>query len=105
MKIVRVIIFKNDKEFSQFSSAVCEKMQTIDSDKEFCGIWSEIQSDESEVLNSISATVNYFIESDKKEIIFGCCEKDYNNILTKLNLVNCNIDKIGVDTILNCDVI
>ena len=100
MKLVRIIIFKDDKEFSQFSSAVCDKMQAIDSDKEFCGIWGEIQSNESEVLNSISATVNYFIESDKKEIIFGCCEKDYNNILTILNLEDCNVNKIDVDIVI-----
>ena len=99
MKSVKIIIFKDDKEFSRFSSAVCDKMQAIDSDKEFCGIWGEIQSNESEVLNSISATVNYFIESDKKEIIFGCCEKDYNNILTKLNFADFNVVKIDVETI------
>ena len=101
MKSVKIIIFNDDKEFSQLSSAVCDKMQAIDSDKEFCGIWGEIQSNESEVLNSISATVNYFIESDKKEIIFGCCEKDYNNILTKLNFADFNVVKIGVEAILN----
>jgi hypothetical protein len=100
MKLVRIIIFKDDKEFSQFASVVCEKMQTLDSDKEFCGIWGEIQSNEGEVLNSMSATVNYFIESDKKEIIFGCCEKDYNNILTKLNLEDCNVNKIDVDIVI-----
>ena len=101
MKTVKIILFKDDKAFSQIANAVCEKMQNIDSDKEFCGTWGEIQYNESEVLSSISATVNYFIESDKKEIIFGCCEKDYNNILTKINLVDCNIVKIGVETILN----
>ena len=100
MKTVKVMLFKDDKEFSQFSSAVCDKMQAIDSDKEFCGIWGEIQSNENEVLRSISATVNYFIESDKKEIIFGCCEKDYNDILARLALKSCNVVNVEVEALL-----
>ena len=45
---------------------------------------------------SISSCVNHFIESDKdkKEIIFGCCEKDYNDIMAKLNISGCSIKKI-----------
>ncbi len=100
MKIVKVILFKDDKEFSQFSSAVCENMQSIGSEKEFCGIWGEIQSNENEVMRSISATVNHFIESDKKEIIFGCCDKDCNDILARLNLMSCNIVKVEVKALL-----
>lgn len=101
MKLLKIIIFKDDKEFSQFASAVCEKMQSIAPDKEFCGVWGEIENNENEVLNSISATVDHFIESNKKEIIFGCCKKDYNDILAKINSVNCNVVKIDVETILN----
>ena len=95
MKLIKIIIFKDDKEYSQFSSKVCEKMKSIDTDKEFCGIWGEIENNSTEVINSISTTINYFVASDKKEIIFGCCEKDYNNILIKLNVEHCDIQKIN----------
>lgn len=97
---LKIILFKDDREFFQFADKICDRMKEIPSDSEFCGIWGEIQSNECEVLNAISSTVNYFIESGKKEMIFGCCEKDCDKILSKLNLADCTVDKVDVTALL-----
>ncbi len=94
MKIVKVVVFKDDKECSLFSDQVFESLKNIEPDKEFCGIWGEIQYNSEEVINSISSCVNHFIQSQKNEIIFGCCEKDYNDIMAKLNISGCSIKKL-----------
>lgn len=99
MKKLFVIVFENDKKYSLLSNLICQKFSKLDDDKEFCGLWGEIQGNANGVIDSISAAVNHFIDSNKQEIIFGCCEKDYDEIIRRLNLSDYLVDKIDASTI------
>ena len=77
MKKLTVILFENDLEYKEYSNRVCEKFANLSAEKEFCGTWSEILFNNEECIASISGCINHFINNtDKAEIIFGCCEKD-----------------------------
>ena len=75
-------------------NVVCENMKSITSKQEFCGFWGKIGYNKEECLRSISATINYFIESDKEAIYFGCDENDIDDLLLSINTKNCEIIKI-----------
>lgn len=91
MILLTVIIFRDSNSFSALSSKVCEKL-SLDKDKEFPGCW-DIVDNRKDVISSISNTINYFIEtSDKNEIVFGCCTKDYSDIMQYINTDNCEIN-------------
>lgn len=95
MKKLNVIVFANERECNKHTNNVCEKLSDLPENKSFCGIWGEIQFNAQEVISAISSTVNYFIASDKEEIFFGCCEKDYKNILAAINTQNCDVIKLS----------
>ena len=64
-------------------------------EKAFCGTWSEILFNNDECIASVSGCVNHFINNtDKIEIIFGCCKKDYDAIITQIHIGNCVIEVI-----------
>lgn len=95
MKKITVAIFENDFEFKEYSNLVCEKFANLPADKEFCGIWGEILFNHSEVISAICTTINHFVDNtDKTEIIFGCCKKDYDAITTEIHIGNCVIEVI-----------
>ena len=48
-----------------------------------------------EVLSAISGSVNRFLNSSEKtEIIFGYCKRDYNDIIKKIDTENCEVQTI-----------
>ena len=100
MKKLTVLVFENEKKYNLLSNRVCQKFSKSDENKEFCGLWGEIQNNANEVIMSISATINHFIDSNKQEIIFGCCEKDYGKIIEKIDLSSCIVDKVDAQSIL-----
>lgn len=87
--------------FISFSSEdmdiVFKRMEDRTHCQEFLGFWGEIdESNKEECLNTISSTVNHFIDSDKEEIYFGIDEKDFDEIISRVNTQNCDIIKITV---------
>ena len=95
MKNLTVVLFENALENKKYFNRVCEKFTNLSTEKEFCGIWGEILFNDDECLSAISATVNHFInDTEKTEIIFGCCKKDYNAILAKIHVENCSVDTV-----------
>ena len=95
MKTLKVILFSDSSEFKEYSNRVCEAFLELSKAKKFCGCW-DISFNKNEVLDAISDTINHFINnSDKTEIIFGCCEKDYNDIISQIHTKNCIITTIS----------
>lgn len=95
MKKLTVVVFEDELEFKKCSNRVCEKFSNLPKKEEFCGIWGEIKFNTSEVLSAISTTVNHFIEdTDKVEIIFGCCKKDYDDIISKIHTQDCAVNVV-----------
>lgn len=95
MKKITIILFENDLENKEYSNRVCEKFANLPTEKVFCGTWSEILFNNEECIASISGCVNNFINNtDKTEIIFGCCRKDYVAILNKIHAEDCEIDTL-----------
>ncbi len=93
MKKLTVILFENNLESKECYNIVCEKFANLPAEKEFCGIWGEILFNRKEVLKTISATVNNFINNvDKTEVYFGCSEKDYKDIISFMDTDNCKIN-------------
>ena len=91
MKLLTVIIFKDSADFDALSGRVCDKL-SLEENKEFPGCW-DVVDNKKDVIRSISDTVNYFIEtSEKTEIVFGCCLKDYDDIMKYINVENCEIN-------------
>ena len=87
--------------FISFSSEeediVFNRMENRTPYQEFLGFWGDIEFNKEECLNAISATVNHFIDSDKEEIYFGIDEKDFDEIISRINTQNCEIIKITRD--------
>ena len=102
MKKLNVILFKNKSEKEKFSNAICEKLsrEKLSADQEFCGIWGEIELNREECLKTISATINYFLRSDKNEVFFGCSEKDYNDIIALIDKDNCKVNLLSCSSAL-----
>ena len=96
MKKLTVILFENEAESDKYSDLVCEKLSDLPDDKEFCGIWGEIKFNADEVLSAISTAVNHFVnDTEKEEIIFGCCKKDYDDIISRINTQNCSVNIVS----------
>lgn len=97
MKKVNVIIFKDETENEKYAESVCKKLIPLNqlNDKIFCGIWGEIMFNNDECLKAISSSVNSFLNSDKTEVYFGCCKKDYNDIILLLNTDNCQVNVLS----------
>lgn len=87
-KILNIIVFNSAAECEKHSNQVCEHLANLPTGKFFCGIWGEIEFNKNDVLTSISKTVNHFISSDAKEIFFGCCKKDYTDIIAAIDTQN-----------------
>ena len=91
MKLLTVIIFKNSDAFDVLNGKVCEKL-SFEHNKAFPGCWDIVDNREN-VINMISETINYFIDTSEKEaIVFGCCMKDYNDIMRRINTEKCEIN-------------
>ena len=95
MKKLIVILFENDLEFKEYSNRVCERFANLPAEKEFCGIWGEIQFNKEECLKAISSTVNFALSSDKNDIYFGCSQKDYEDIISLIKCDNCEISIVS----------
>ena len=95
MKKLIVILFENDLEFKEYSNRVCERFANLPAEKEFCGIWGEIQFNKEECLKVISSTVNFALSSDKNDIYFGCSQKDYEDIISLIKCDNCEISIVS----------
>lgn len=102
MKKLDVILFKNKSEEERFSSAICEKLsrENLSAEQEFCGIWGEIEFNREECLKTISATINYFLRSDKTEVYFGCSEKDKDDIIALVDKDNCKVNLLSCSSVL-----
>lgn len=96
MKTVNVIWFANKNEEIKYTNAICEKLanSNLSEKQTFCGVWGEIIGNKTECLNSFASTINHFLNSTKTEIIFGCCEKDIDDILSLVNTNNCKVKAI-----------
>ena len=95
MKKLTLIIFEDDLEISKYSDCIFEKFSGLPKQKEFCGIWGEISFNKEDVLSAISDTLNCFInDMDKTEIVFGCCVKDADEIVSKVNDEECVVEKL-----------
>ena len=99
MKKLIVILFENDLEFKEYSDRVCERFANLPAGKEFCGIWGEMLFNNEECISSISGCVNQLINnSNKTEIIFGISNKDYDCVISKINIENCVIETVKCDS-------
>ena len=100
MKKLIVILFENDLEFKEYSDRVCEKFANLPTVKEFCGIWGEILFNSEECISSISGCIIHFINNtDKTEIIFGISNKDYDCVISKINIENCVVETVKCDNL------
>ena len=96
MKNLTIVIFENDLAVEKHYDEAFDKYGKSSTEKEILGVWGEILSNADEVLSTISDTVNYFInDTDKTEIVFGCCRKDYDDIIAKID-----VEKYIVKTLL-----
>lgn len=93
MKKLDVIVFANETECNEHASRICEKLCDLPENQIFLGSWGEIRFNDQEVIEAISTAVHHFITSDKEEIIFGCCAKDYQNILAAIHTRDCEVVK------------
>lgn len=94
MKKLNVILFEKDgPETAKYREVVCEKLSrsNLSDTQEFCGVWGEIHFNREECLKAVSSSINRILNSDKTEIYFGCCDKDYNDIISLVNANNCEI--------------
>jgi len=99
MKLLTVILFKDSVSFSALSGKVREKL-SLTKDNEFPGCW-DINYNREETIGLISATINHLIESsEKNEIVFGCCMKDYDDIISRINTAECEINCTSAEVFL-----
>lgn len=77
---------------------VGERMKNRSPSQEYLGFWSgTLPGYEEKIADHISATVNYFLNTDKKEIYFGCDEADLDRILSKIETEHFDV------TVVSCD--
>ena len=93
MKKLNVIVFANENEFGEHASRICGTLSDLPEKQIFLGSWGEIQENDQEVIAAISVAVNACIASDKEQIFFGCCAKDYETILAAINAQDCELVK------------
>lgn len=64
---------------------VAKKMKNRTPKQEYLGFWSNVESSEKEkISNHIASTVNYFLDTNREEIYFGCDETELDVILSKI---------------------
>lgn len=100
LKILNIIVFDNAAECEKHSNQVCERLADLPTGKFFCGIWGEIEFNKNDVLAAISITVNHIINSDVKDIFFGCCKKDYTDIVSGVDTQKCTVNILSCQDIL-----
>ena len=90
MKKLTVVLFDDKKN----TNTICERFSTLPEKSEFLGAWW-IEYNQEEVYSSISMAANYFIENtDKTEIIFGISSKDYEDVISKIKVEKCVIERV-----------
>ena len=90
MKKLTVVLFDDKKN----TNTICERFSTLPEKSEFLGTWW-IESDQEECTTTISVTANHFIDNtDKTEIIFGISSKDYEDVISKINVEKCIIERV-----------
>ena len=90
MKKLKVVLFDDKKN----ANTICESFSTMSEKSEFLGVWW-IEYNQGECYSSISAAANHFIENtDKTEIIFGISSKDYEDVISKINVEKCIIERV-----------
>ena len=90
MKNLTIVIFENDLAVEKHYDEASGRFGKSSTEKEILGVWGEILSNSDEVLSTISDIVNYFInDTDKTDIVFGCCRKDYDDIIAKIDVEKC----------------
>ena len=90
MKNLTIVIFENDLAVEKYYDKAFSDFGKSSKERELLGAWGEILFNTDEVLSTISNTVNHFInDTDKTDIVFGCCKKDYDDIISKINIDKC----------------
>ena len=94
MKKLTVILFADALEYKQYAGVVCDKFLVLPEKSEFLGTWW-IESNQEECTTTISVAANHFIDNtDKTEIIFGISSKDYEDVISKINVEKCIIERV-----------
>ena len=92
MKKLFVIVFDNELEFDELADKIGNRFINSDNAIEYCGSWGKIMFNKAECLNTISSTVNHFIQlPEKKEIYFGCNQENLSEIKELLFSEACEI--------------
>ena len=92
MKKVFIIVYENELEFDSGSDIVGDRFVNSDNTVEYCGSWGKIMFNKAECLNTISSTVNHFIQwPEKKEIYFGCNQENLSEIQELILSENCEV--------------
>ncbi|MCH5183108.1 MAG: hypothetical protein J1E00_02950 [Oscillospiraceae bacterium] len=94
MKKLNAIVFTDETEFSEHADRITTKLSGLPGNQTYLGCWGEIRSnDPSAVISAVSGAVYHFLASDKDEIFFGCCAKDYQQILAAIDARDCEVVK------------
>ena len=77
---------------------VGERMKNHSPSQEYLGFWSgTLPGYEEKISDHISSTVNYFLNTDKEEIYFGCDKADLDRILSKIKTEHFDVTVISRD--------
>ena len=64
---------------------VTEKMKNLTSKQEHLGFWSSVEPSKKEIISShIASTVNYFLDTNREEIYFGCDLTELDVVLSQI---------------------
>lgn len=93
MKKLNMIVFADETECNEHADRITAKLSDLPENQVYLGCWGEIRSNDREVVAAVSGAVNHFLASDKEEIFFGCCAKDYQAILAAIHTQDCEVTK------------
>ena len=91
MKKLNAIVFADESEFNEHADRIATTLSGLPEYAIYLGSWGEIRFNGPAVLSAISTAVNHFFASDKEEIFFGCCAKDYPEILAAIGEQTCEV--------------
>ncbi len=95
MKRMTVILFQDAFEYESYASDICDRFSKLPEECEFLGAWC-VEYNQEEAYSAISGVANHFIENtDKTEIILGISNKDYDNVIHKINTENCVVEVVN----------
>lgn len=64
---------------------VSEKLKNRTLKQEYLGFWFDVEPSQKEkIANHIASTVNYFLDTNREEIYFGCDETELDDVLSKI---------------------